>query len=288
MSNYDLQIYKKLSTILVIQLVFMLFVEIFSSFIYSFLINYLYIRMGYSVEVYIIIISVISFVLFFIPSLIIMIIWVVHLSKLYRASGDRSVESARNLFLGGLIAEVLRFLLSFADSLLLSISDEIYFIGMIYLPILVINSLYILAWVKLSNHFKTTFVSKNGKNGCILIILSMIPSILSHLVHIFLTLLYGPYYIWGISYEYIILSNVLSGAEFLGIILEIIGYIMVIWVFKKTNTPQSPMTTISPDSSDRNNITPEEPSLNAQRYCTQCGAPTVPGATFCNQCGETI
>ena len=286
MSNYDLRIYKKLRTILVIQLVFMLYVEIFSSFIFSFLVNYLYIRMGYSIEVYMRIIPVISFVLIFIPSLIIMIIWVVHLTKLYQASGDRSVESARNLFLSGLIVEVLRFLLGFGSSLLFSISDEIYFIGMIYLPILVISSLYILAWVKLLNHFKTTFVSKNGKNGCNLIILSIIPSILTQLVNIFLTILYGSIYNWNMSYN--IISNVFSGVELLGIILEIIGYIMVIWVFKKVNTPHSPMTTISPYGNERTEITSEEPSLNNLRYCTQCGSPTVPGAAFCNNCGNTI
>ena len=116
----------------------------------------------------------------------------------------------------------------------------------------------------------------------------MIPSILSHLVNIFLTLLYGPYYIWGISYFYSIIVIILGVAALLGIILEIVGYVLVISVFKKANTQQTPRTQISPDGINRNIITPEEQSLNTPRYCTQCGAPTVPGATFCNQCGQTI
>ncbi len=287
MSNNESHIYKKLGTILVIQLVFKLLTEIFVEFIFPILINYFYVIMGYSIEFSSLILSSIALFLSLI-SYIVIIFWIVHLSKLYRASGDSSVESARNLFLGGLIAAVLSFLLNFVGIFLLSISEVIYFIVVQYLPYLVINFIYIFAWVKLSTHFKTTLVSKNGKIGCILIILSMIPSILSHLVNIFLTLLYGPYYIWGISYFYSIIVVILGVAAFLGIILEIVGYILVISVFKKANTQQTPRTQISPEGINRNNISPGEPTLNIPRYCTQCGAPTVPGATFCNQCGQII
>ena len=157
MSNCEL-IYKNLGTILVIQLVFMILTEIYSLFLFPLLLDYLYNIMGLSFEVFLTITYVNSFLLLF-TSLIIMILWVVNLSKLYRTSGDNSVESARKLFIGVIIAEVIKLLVSFIGPNLLSISAEILTIVFYYLPSLVINFVYILAWVKLSSHFKTTFTT---------------------------------------------------------------------------------------------------------------------------------
>ncbi len=278
MSNYDSQIYKNLSTILIIQLVLMLISHIYNRLILPYV---------YNSSASISIASLISSFLGLI-SFIVMLLWVVHLSKLYRVSGDISVDSARKLFLGVIIAQVISFLINLAGIFLYSISQVFYFIVVHYLPYLMVNFIYIFAWVKLSNHFKTTLVSKNGKNGCILIIISIIPSILSQLVYILFTLLFGPIINWGSSIAFVIILLVLTGVSYLGIILEIIGYISVIAVFMKVNTPRSPMTPISPDGFVRNNITPGEPTLNVSRYCSGCGTPIVPGTSFCSHCGQSL
>jgi len=273
MSNYDSQIYKKLGTILVIQLVFILISNIIFIFIYW---------LSY--------ITAISIFLT-VTSIMIMTFWVIRLSKLYQTSEDSSVKSASKLFLSGLVVRVLQFLLVFVAGFLFlyfNISAEFYYIVLQYLPYLAINSLYLIAWVKLSKYFKTTLVSNNGKIGCILITISKIPSILIYLVYIILTILYGPMFDWEITLLYAISSPIFSYGSYLGIILEIVGYILLISVFKKAYTPQSQMTPIYPDSIDRNYITPGEPTLNNPQYCTNCGTVTVPGATFCNQCGHKM
>ena len=281
MSNNDLRIYKNLSTILIIQLVLMLISEIFNRIIFPYLYN-----SSVGLSIYTVIASFLGF-----TSFIVIILWVVHLFKLYRVSGDSSVGSASKIFLGVIIAQVITFLINLLGIFLYSISQVIYFLVVHYLPYLVINFIYIIAWVKLSNHFKTTLVSKNGKNGCILIILSIIPSIITQLVYILFTLQFGPIINWGASIEFAIIILVLTGVSYIGIILEIVGYILVIGVFNKADTPRSPMTPITPISPDgivQNNITHEEPTLNKPRYCINCGAPTIPGADFCNNCGNKM
>lgn len=278
MSNYDSQIYKNLSTILVIQLILMLISEIYGKLI----VPYILIS-SVSISIASLIASFLGFI-----SFLVLIIWVFHLSKLYRVSGDSSVGSASKIFLGVIIAQVISFLINLVSLFLYSISQVFYYIVVHYLPYLVINFIYIFAWIKLSNHFKMTLVSKNGKNGCILIILSIIPSILTQLIYILFTLLFGPINNWGSSIVFVIVLMVLTGISYLGIILELFGYILVIGVFMKVNTPRSPMTTISPDGFVRNNISPGEPTLNNPRHCTNCGAPTIPGADFCNNCGNKM
>jgi len=274
MSNYNSQIYKKLGTILVIKLIYIFFTDI----IFRFIPIYYYIP------------AISSILAIF--SIILMIFWVIHLSKLYQASKDSSVKSASKLFLAGLIVEVIRILVIFFLGFLAFIAngdsaDSLIYIGVYYLPFLVINFLNLFAWVKLAKHFKTTLVSTNGKTGCTLIYLSKIPSILVNLAYIVLIILSGPIYEWDMTLLYTT-SIIFSYIIYLGIFLELVGYIVVIWVFKKTNIPQSTMTHFSPDNIERNNIAHEEPTLNNPRFCTQCGAPTVPGATFCNQCGQTM
>ncbi len=277
MSNNDSQIYNKLGTILVIQLIYIFLTDI----IFRFIPIYYYV-------------PVISSILA-IFSIILVIFWVIHLYKLYQASKDSAVKSAFKLFLGGLIMDVIQFLLIllsafiafFLSAIFGNSADSLFYIVVYYLPYLVINFLNLFAWVKLSEYFKTTLVSTNGKTGCTLIFLSKIPSILINLVYIVLIILSGPIYDWDMTFLYSI-SIIFSYGAYLGIFLELAGYIVVIWVFKKANTPQSQRTQIYPDSIDQNKITPEEPTLNNPRFCTQCGAPTVPGATFCNQCGQTM
>ncbi len=271
---------------MVVQLVFMLLSEIYNRLIIPLLFNYLFIKIGLSIGSFNLILSTISS-FFGLISFIIMIFWVVYLSKLYQTSGDSSVRSARNLFLGGFIWSLISILLNIVGLFLFSISEEIYFIVVHYLPSLVINLIYIFAWIKLLGHFKTTLASNNGRIGCILIIFSVIPSILTQVVKTLLTLLLGPEYSWGNSNVFVIIILLLS-VTYLGIIIKIIGYILMIKVFKKANTQQSPMTPISLDGTVKNNISPGEPTLNTLQYCTQCGSPTVPGADFCNNCGNKM
>ena len=81
---------------------------------------------------------------------------------------------------------------------------------------------------------------------------------------------------------------ILTGAAYLGILFELIGYILVIGALGKADIRGGTAPPASPYGVEQTYFTPGEPVLNQARFCRECGARNDPGAMFCTQCGRNM
>ena len=288
MSNYENNIYRKLSGILTVMLIINIIYEIYRRFIGGILFGYLYNTLRYSLSL-VSLISIALAVVMEIGEMIVFIILIRTLNRLFRASGDSSVYSARNFFIGILIGGVINLIISRFGGFVFSFNLAIYFIVVVYLPGLILTTLYLLAWINLSKYFKRSLPSSRGKTGATLIIVSFIPNVASGVIYIIVTLIFGPIYYMMPTQFLTLLETGLGGLGIIGLIIEIIGYVLLIGDLKKSPALEPTISMVLPNSVEKSYFSnPAEPTLNSLRFCTQCGAQNELGAKFCNRCGDSM